>query len=86
MIAYLHLIKPLIMKIKYTPGTPDGLVGKTHTVEIITIDLHKVPFIDQPVLKQVQIKYEDGEVEWIDGMKLISSINNTSSTVNVWIR
>ena len=74
------------MKVKYTPGTPDGLVGKTHTVEIIAVDLHKVPFIGQPVLKQVQIKYKDGKTEWIDGMKLIDSVNNNSRTVNVYVR
>ncbi len=74
------------MKVKYTPGTPEGLVGKTHTVEIIAVDLHKVPFIGQPVLYKVQIKYGDGRTEWIDGSKLISSINNNSKTVNVHVR
>jgi hypothetical protein len=73
------------MKVKYTPGTPDGLVGKTHTVEIISVDLHKVPFIGQPVLKQVQIKYEDGRTEWIDGSKLTSSVNN-SRAIKVYVR
>ena len=60
------------MKVKYTPGTPEGLNGKTHTVEVIGIKMHRIPFISAPVIKSVLIKYEDGKTEWVDGMKFYS--------------
>ena len=52
------------MKIKYTPGE-NGLVGRTHTVEIVSIELLEVNHIDCPLLRQVKIKYEDGKTELI---------------------
>lgn len=58
------------MKIKYTPGTEDGLVGKTFTVEIIQITLVETKHVDTPLLTRVKIKYEDGRVEEIGGTKL----------------
>ena len=57
------------MKVKYTPGTPNGLVGKTYTVEVIAIEMAKVKFNQLPYLKQVKIKYKDGKTEWVDAMK-----------------
>lgn len=60
------------MKIKYTPGE-NGLVGKSHQVEIVAIELNEVPHINQPLITSVKIKYETGETEWISGMKLFNS-------------
>lgn len=57
------------MEVKYTPGTPDGLVGKTFKVEVVALHVVRVPHIDEPILKKVKIKYEDGKTEWVDGMK-----------------
>ena len=61
------------MKVKYTPGTPEGLVGKTHTVEIIGLKISKIRgVLNKPLIQEVRIKYKDGKTEWIDGMKLYS--------------
>ena len=60
------------MKIKYTPGE-NGLVGKSHQVEIVAIELNEVSHINQPLITSVKIKYETGETEWISGMKLFNS-------------
>lgn len=67
------------MKIRYTPGTPEGLVGKTYTVEILRIRVIQNKRIGYPLLQEVLIKYkEDGRTEWITGNKLLSSIANLS--------
>jgi hypothetical protein len=61
------------MKVKYTPGTPEGLVGKTHTVEIIGMRISKFrAVLNKPLIQEVRIKYKDGKTEWIDGMKFFS--------------
>ena len=70
-----------VMKVRYTPGTPEGLNGKTYKVEIIGIQMHKVPFISEPVLKQVRIKYEDGKTEWVYASKFYSSILDTKDVI-----
>jgi hypothetical protein len=69
------------MKVKYTPGTPDGLVGKTFNVEIVSLNMVKIPFINEPVLKSVKIKYEDGRSEWVDAMKFYSDVRDNKSIV-----
>ena len=71
------------MKIKYTPGTPNGLVGKTHTVEIVEMTLVRAKHISSPLLKSVKIKYEDGRCEWISGDKLIDSIDMIQKVINI---
>jgi len=63
------------MKIKYTPGTPEGLVGKTFKVEIVEIEMCESKYIAHPLLRQVKIKYEDGKTEWVGGTKLLNSID-----------
>ena len=63
------------MKIKYTPGTPNGLVGKTYKVEVIEMVIRKAKYIEHPLLAEVKIKYEDGKTEWVSGNKLFSSID-----------
>ena len=70
------------MKIKYTPGTPDGLVGKTYTVEIMEIVLIEAKHIDAPLLSSVRIKYKDGRTETISGNKLIDSIDMIQKAVH----
>jgi protein-L-isoaspartate O-methyltransferase len=61
------------MKVKYTPGTPEGLVGKTYTVEIIGMRISKFrAVLNKPMIQEVRIKYKDGKTEWIDGMKFFS--------------
>ena len=75
--SYIHVIKLNDMKAKYTPGTPDGLVGKTHSVEVIGIKMGKVKFNSIPHVMEVQIKYADGKTEWVDGMKFYDDTNNT---------
>lgn len=60
------------MKIKYTPGE-NGLVGRTFKVEIVSIEILETKHVDLPLLKQAQIKYEDGKTEWISGSKLFDS-------------
>jgi|LauGreDrversion4_2_1035121.scaffolds.fasta_scaffold502725_2 hypothetical protein len=69
------------MRVKYTPGTPEGLVGKTYNVEVIGIRMHDVPFVTYPIVKSVMIKYEDGETEWVEGYKFYSSIVDTATII-----
>ena len=57
------------MKAQYTPGNPDGTVGKTHTVEVIGIKWASVRHLELPVVREVHIKYKDGKTEWVNGMK-----------------
>lgn len=71
------------MKIKYTPGTEDGLVGKTFKVQIVEMELIRVKHIDAPLLKSLKIKYEDGNSEWITGNKLIDSIDMVQKAVHI---
>lgn len=68
------------MKVRYTPSE-NGLVGKTHKVEIVKIQINRAMHIDCPLLKQVKIKYEDGKTEWVDGMKLFNSVHNNQQTI-----
>jgi hypothetical protein len=70
------------MKIKYTPGTPNGLVGKTHTVEIVEMMMVEAKYIDAPLLKSVKIKYDDGRTETISGTKLFDSIDMVQKAVH----
>ena len=70
------------MKVKYTPGTPNGLVGKTHTVEIVEIMLVEAKHIDAPLLQSVKIKYKDGRTETISGNKLVDSIDMIQKAVH----
>jgi hypothetical protein len=70
------------MKIKYTPGTPNGLVGKTHTVEIVEMMMVEAKHIDAPLLKSVKIKYDDGRMETISGTKLFDSIDMVQKAVH----
>jgi hypothetical protein len=70
------------MKVRYTPGTPDGLVGKTHTVEIVEMMLVEAKHIDAPLLQSVKIKYADGKYETISGNKLFDSINMVQKSVH----
>jgi hypothetical protein len=70
------------MKVRYTPGTPDGLVGKTYTVEIMEITLTEAKHIDAPLLSSVKIKYEDGHTETISGNKLMDSINMIQKSIH----
>lgn len=65
------------MKIKYTPGTDNGLVGKTYTVEIVSMEIIEATHINYPLLRQVKIKYDDGRTEWVSGIKLFNSTDNT---------
>ena len=68
------------MKTKYTPGTPDGLVGKTFNVEIIGLRLAKVKYNELPLVKEVRIRYENGTTMWVDGMKFY---DNTTTNLNI---
>jgi hypothetical protein len=70
------------MKIKYTPGTPEGLNGKTYKVEIVAIEILEAKHIDSPLLRQVKIKYENGKTEWISGVKLFDSIDMIQKSVS----
>ena len=70
------------MKVRYTPGTPDGLVGKTHTVEIVEMMIVEAKHIDAPLLKSVKIKYDDGRTETISGTKLFDSIDMVQKAVH----
>ena len=70
------------MKVRYTPGTPNGLVGKTHTVEIVEMMIVEAKHIDAPLLKSVKIKYKDGRTETISGNKLFDSINMIQKVVH----
>jgi len=76
------------MKIKYTPETQtlEGLPGKTHTVEIIAIDIRKAPFIHLPVLANVQIRYENGDSEWVEGIKFFNDSKDSEvlGRYNYW--
>lgn len=69
------------MKIKYTPGTSKGLVGKTYTVELVEMVLIEAKHIDAPLLKSVKIKYKNGQCEWISGVKLMDSIDMIQKAV-----
>ena len=69
------------MKIKYTPGTPDGLVGKTYSVEIVEVEIREAKYIAHPLLSQVKIKYEDGKTEWISGTKLLDSLHTRQKCI-----
>ena len=69
------------MKVKYTPGTPDGLVGKTYKVEIVGIKMLDVPHISYPIVREVKIKYDNGKTEWIDGNKLYLNILDTKDVI-----
>lgn len=71
------------MKVKYTPGTPDGLVGKTYKVEIVEMTIIRSKRITAPLLKSLIIKYEDGVIEEISGHKLIDSIDMKQTTVRI---
>jgi hypothetical protein len=70
------------MKVRYTPGTSDGLVGKAYNVEIVNISLIETQFVSQPILDQVTIRYEDGKTETISGAKLFDSINMVQTSVS----
>ena len=61
------------MKITYTPGTDDGLVGKSYKVEITCVELVEAKHVDCPLIRKVKIKYDDGRTEWITGSKLFDS-------------
>jgi hypothetical protein len=61
------------MKITYTPGTDDGLVGKSYKVEITCLELVEVRHVDCPLIHKVKIKYEDGRTEWITGAELFDN-------------
>lgn len=63
------------MKITYTPGTDDGLVGKPYKVEVIAMELLESEHINRPMLGRVKIKFEDDKTEWITGQKLFDSID-----------
>lgn len=65
------------MKIKYTPGTPEGLVGKTYKVEVVEMVMREAKYIAHPLITEVKIKYEDGKTEWISGNKLLDSMDMT---------
>jgi hypothetical protein len=71
------------MKIKYTPGTEDGLVGKTYKVEIVEMKLVRAKHIDAPLLRSIRIKHEDGTIEEISGNKLIDSIDMVQKSVKI---
>lgn len=71
------------MKIRYTPGTPDGLVGKTFTVEIVEMTVVRAKHIDAPLLRLIKIKYENGTTMEISGNKLIDSINMIQKAVHI---
>ena len=70
------------MTVRYTPGTPDGLVGQTYTVEITEITLIEAKHINAPLLQSVKIKYKNGKYETISGHKLMDSINMKQKTVH----
>lgn len=69
------------MKVSYTPGTEDGLVGKTYKVEVIGFTMFNDRFIKYPMIKEVKIKYEDGKVEDVDANKFYSSLQNNKHIV-----
>lgn len=69
------------MKVRYTPGTEDGLNGKTYTVEIVSISIVEDKFIARPLLHEVKIKYANNKTEWISGSKLFNSINMVQKAV-----
>lgn len=69
------------MKVKYTPGNPDGTIGKTYNVEIIGISWGKVPHLELPVTRLVKIKYENGKTEWVNGMKFYSNTQSKHLTL-----
>jgi hypothetical protein len=70
------------MKVRYTPGTPEGLVGDTYTVEIVAISLIEDKFVACPLLHEVKIKYKNNKTEWISGNKLFNSINMVQKAVS----
>lgn len=65
------------MKARYTPGNPDGTVGKSYIVEVIGLKWAKVKHIELPVVKEIHIKYKDGKTEWVNGMKFYNSTIRT---------
>jgi hypothetical protein len=70
------------MKVKYTPGTPEGLVGKTYNVEIIGMELVKIAHVEYPVIKNVYIKHENNKEKWmklVDGMTFFSKIQSNKA-------
>jgi hypothetical protein len=70
------------MKVKYTPGTPEGLVGKTYNVEIIGMELVKITHVEYPVIKNVYIKHENNKEKWmklVDGMTFFSKIQSNKT-------
>lgn len=69
------------MKLKYTPGTEEGLVGKTFDVEIIATEVAKAKHISHPLLLSVLIKFEDGTTQWISGSKLYDSTDMVSPAI-----
>ena len=79
---YIHGIKLNNMKVRYTPGTPDGLVGKTYTVEIVEMVLVEAKHINAPLLRSVRIKHANGKYETISGNKLMDSIDMIQKAVH----
>lgn len=77
-----YLIKFKYMKVKYTPGTPEGLVGKSHKVEIVKIELIETKHVSKILLDTVTIKYENGKKETISGVKFFNSINMVQKDVS----
>ena len=71
------------MKTKYTPGTPEGLVGKTHSIEVVGIEMAKIKFNELPLIKRVRIKYKDGKTEWISGMKFYDNTSRTKDIIHI---
>lgn len=65
------------MKTKYTPGTEDGLVGKTFDVEIVGMRLAKNSLIAYPMIREVKLKYKDGKTEWVPAAKFYNSAAGT---------
>jgi hypothetical protein len=69
------------MKVKYTPGTSDGLVGKTFKVEIVGMHMKKTPLVLFPVLSSVKIRYESGKTEWVNATDFYKNIESTKNIV-----
>lgn len=69
------------MIVKYTPGTPEGLVGKTYKVEIVKMVTISNRHVLYPMVKEVQIKYEDGKKEWISGDKFYNKVDMEQKVV-----
>jgi len=54
------------MKVDYTPGNPDGTVGKTYKVEIVGLDYADANFISYPILKKIKIQMDDKKTLWVN--------------------